>query len=189
MIKYKINNIICKVLWFFISLLEKIYWYVKRNIQRQSFKKCGKNVFISRDCYLNGQLYFGDDIYIGQGCRFQSTLKRIVIGNQVMFGPNVSVHSGNHRIDMIGRYMKDIKLEEKKPADDKDIYIEDDVWVGAGAIILQGVNIGKGSVIGAGAVINKDVKPYSIVVGTPSQKTLQRFSEDEIKKHEKILYK
>lgn len=183
----KIKDVMCKVLWVPISILEKVYWYVKRNIQLQSFEEYGSNVFISRNCYFSGQLYLGNEIYIGQGCRFQSTKKKIVIGNHVMFGPNVNLHSGNHRIDLIGRYMKDITLDEKKPEDDKDIFIEDDVWIGGGVTILQGVTIGKGSVIGAGSIVTKNIEPYSIVVGSLSQKIWKRFDNNEIKKHEEIL--
>ncbi len=183
----RVINIICKVLWQPISFIEKIYWFVKRNIQKQSFIECGDNVFISRECYFSGRLYLGNEIYIGQGCRFQSTKKKITIGSHVMFGPNVTVHSGNHRIDLLGKYMKDITLNEKKPEDDKDILIGNDVWIGGGSIILQGVSIGDGSVIGAGAIITKDVNPYSIVVGSGSQKCWKRFDDEQIEKHEKLL--
>ncbi|MPN39359.1 putative acetyltransferase [bioreactor metagenome] len=100
-----------------------------------------------------------------------------------MFGPNVSMHSGNHRTDIVGKYMKDVKLDEKRPEDDLDIVIGDDVWIAAGAIILNGVSIGEGSIIGAGSVINKSVPPYTIVVGSKSQKTWKRWDEYTIEFH------
>lgn len=102
-----------------------------------------------------------------------------------MFGPNVSIVTGNHRIDVIGKYMIDVK--EKKKSDDQDVIIEDDVWVGMGVIILKGVTVGRGSVIGAGTIVTKDVEPYSIVLNEQKLKTKKRFDEDQIREHERIL--
>ena len=68
------------------------------------------------------------------------------------------------------------------------LVIEDDCWIGCGAIILTGVKIGRGAIIGAGSVVTKDVKPYSIVLGNPAKKIGMRFSKKEIREHERILY-
>lgn len=69
-----------------------------------------------------------------------------------------------------------------------NIIIEDDVWIGQGAIILSGVTIGRGSVIGAGAVVAKDIPPYSIVVGNPGKVIKKRFSDEIIEKLMKVDY-
>lgn len=121
------------------------------------------------------------------GATLISTGAHIYIGNNVMFGPNVSIVTGNHRTDVIGKYMIDVK--EKREVDDQDVIIEDDVWVGMGAVILKGVTIGKGSVIGAGAIIAKNVEPYSIVSNKQELRIKKRFSDDEIVEHEKCLRK
>lgn len=65
-----------------------------------------------------------------------------------MTGPNVSIITGNHRIDLIGRYMNTVSNDEKLPENDQDVIIEGDNWIGAGAIILNGVKIGIGAVVG-----------------------------------------
>lgn len=70
---------------------------------------------------------------------------------------------------------------------DADVVIESGCWIGTRAIILKGVTIGRGSVIGAGAVVTKDVPPYSIYVGVPERKCFSRFTEQEIEKHEEML--
>ena len=189
MLQHKIINIFCKLLWFPIVFSEKIYWFVKRNIQTQDFKNCGKDVFISRHCYFSGNIYFGNDIYVGQGCRFQSTLSKIVIGDHVMFGPDVSIHGGNHRIDVVGKFMKEITLNEKRPEDDLDIFIENDVWIGSGAVILQGITIGEGSIVGANSVITKSIPPYTIIVGSKPQKSWERWDSETIKLHKEKLSK
>ena len=68
------------------------------------------------------------------------------------------------------------------------IHIEDDVWIGANAIILRGVKIGKGSVIAAGSVVTKDVERYCIYGGVPAKKIRQRFTDEQIEEHERTLY-
>ena len=65
--------------------------------------------------------------------------------------------------------------------------IENDVWIGYGAIIVSGVRIGHGAIVAAGSVVLKDVAPYSIVAGNPARDVSQRFNEEQIKEHERVL--
>jgi acetyltransferase-like isoleucine patch superfamily enzyme len=188
MAKEAIINYFCKIIWKPISICEKGYWFIQRNVQKQAFKKCGKDVFISRYCFISGKIYIGNDIYIGQNCRFQSTVSKIIIGDHVMFGPGVTMHGGNHRIDLLGTYMKEITFDQKRPEDDKDIIIENDVWIGGNAIILQGVTIGEGSVVGAGSVITKNVPLYTIVVGSKVQKSWERFDKAKLERHKRLIF-
>ena len=104
-----------------------------------------------------------------------TTRANVFIGNDVMFGPNVLIVSGNHRTDIAGRPMKSIRDDEKRPEDDEDIIIGDDVWIGGGATILKGCTIGEGSVIAAGAVVTGDVDQYSVYGGVPARKIALRF--------------
>lgn len=114
-----------------------------------------------------------------------STGAKIEIGNSVLFGPHVFIITGNHQVNQIGKYIIDV--EKKTECCDADVVIEDDVWIGAGTIILKGVRIGRGSVIGAGSVVTKDTQPYSINAGNPCRKISMRFTETEIEEHEKRL--
>lgn len=155
---------------------------------RAMFQKCGKNVHIGRGgSFTFKNITIGDNSSIGTNATFMCTLAKINIGNKVMFGPHVFMITGGHRTDVIGRYMIDITNKEKLPENDRDIVIEDDVWIGANAIILKGVTVGIGSVIGAGSVVTKDVDPYTIVGGAPAKCIKKRFSEEEILRHKKIL--
>ncbi|PQJ21097.1 DapH/DapD/GlmU-related protein [Tenacibaculum sp. SG-28] len=177
-----------KLLWIPFKVLEKIYWFLWRKEQLSNFQTVGNDVRISKGCFFhNKNISIGNKVYIGQKCRFQASLSHIFIGNNIMFGPEVSIHGGNHRTDLIGRFMIDIKLEEKLPENDEDIIIEDDVWIGARAIILKGVKIGQGSIIGAGVVVSKSIPPYSIITGNRSQKIRERWTEDQIKEHKTKL--
>ncbi|MRS03355.1 hypothetical protein EG832_09060 [bacterium] len=103
-----------------------------------------------------------------------------------MFGPNVTIRGGDHNTSKIGYFMFDV--HEKRPKDDQPVFIEDDVWVGAGAIILKGVTIGRGSIIAAGAVVTHSVKPYSITGGVPAKLIRFRWTTEEIIQHEIALY-
>ena len=130
-------------------------------------------------------MYLGNDVFIADGAVFSASLASITIGNKVMFGPQVMIRTGNHNTREIGRYMFDVK--NKREDDDLPVRIEDDVWVGARVIILKGVTIGKGSIIAAGAVVSRDVPPYSIAGGVPAKVIKMRFTPEEIATHENLL--
>lgn len=84
----------------------------------------------------------------------------------------------------------DFTDEDKRPQDDKDVVIEDDVWVGTNVTILKGVTLGRGCIIAAGAVVTKSVPPYVIYGGVPAKLIGLRFKNiDEVKKHETSLFK
>lgn len=105
-----------------------------------------------------------------------------------MFGPEVAILGGNHRTDLVGRFMKSVLEKEKKIEDDLEVIIQDDVWVGTRAIILKGVTIGRGSIIAAGAVVTKSVPPYAIAAGVPARIICFRWDIYTILDHEKRLY-
>jgi len=154
---------------------------------RYNFKKCGKNVkFYAFDHLSHKSISIGDNVYIGRGAKFSAAIAEINIGSHVMFGPNVLIRGGNHNTDVIGEYM--INVKEKRESDDEDVNINDDVWVGANATILKGVNIGRGSIVAAGAVVTKSFPPYSVVGGVPAKILKRRFTYEQVKDHESKLY-
>jgi serine acetyltransferase len=80
---------------------------------------------------------------------------------------------------------------EKRPEDDQPIVIEDDVWIGSCAIVLKGTRIGRGAIVGAGALVTKDVLPYTVVAGSPARRIGVRFGGDveALIEHERCLYR
>lgn len=88
--------------------------------------------------------------------------EKIEIGRGCMIGPHCYLTDADHGT-ATGSHVNQQAMEPKP------IHIEDDVWMGAGVIVLRGVNIGRGAVIGAGAVVTKDVSADSIVVGVPAR--------------------
>jgi acetyltransferase-like isoleucine patch superfamily enzyme len=93
----------------------------------------------------------------------------VTIGNSVMVAAFVSVFAANHNFDH-----PTLPILEQGTSTKGGIKIEDDVWIGTHAVILDGVIIGRGSVIGAGAVVTKDVLPYSVMMGVPAKRVRSR---------------
>lgn len=95
---------------------------------------------------------------------------RIVIGNNVMFGPNCCIDGASHPTDSIRR---NAGFEYAYP-----ITIEDDVWLCSGVHIMPGITIGRGCVIGAGSIVTKDIPPNSLAVGNPCHVIREITDED-----------
>ena len=130
-------------------------------------------------------LSVGDGTRIPKGSVLYCTEAPLTIGKKVVFGPKPTIITGDHRIDVVGKYILD--NTEKLPENDAPVVIEDDVWCGANVTILKGVTIGRGSVIAAGAVVTKDIPRYSIAGGVPAKVIKMRFSPEEIEKHERMI--
>ena len=136
---------------------------------RFMIKKCGKNIIVDRGTYFGYNVEIGDYSGIDINCQLLSCdAAGIVIGNHVMVAPEVVIMTANHKHDDITRPMQGQGFEIAP------VIVEDDVWIGTRAIILPGVRIGRSSVIGAGAVVAKDIPPFSIVVGNPAKVVRKR---------------
>ncbi|MGW8256654.1 MAG: acyltransferase, partial [Thermoguttaceae bacterium] len=112
-------------------------------------------------------IFVGDNVDLGTRSFIKAPKSKVTIGNKVLFGPDVVIIGGDHNTSVVGQFIRDVT--ETLPENDRDVTIEDDVWIGARAIILKGVLIGRGSVVGAGSVVTKSVPPYAIVAGAPAQ--------------------
>ena len=143
----------------------------------KTFGSVGKDVSIMEGFYVRGNrnVFLGNNISIGPNATFLCTRAKIEIGDYVMFGPNTTLVTGDHRIDIPGRYMMDIREEEKLPENDQPIILEGDNWIGANATILKGVKIGKGAVVSANALVIHDVPDYSVAGGVPAKIIKNRF--------------
>ena len=119
----------------------------------------GKNLFFSNNVYANFNLTVVDDV-------------EIIVGNNVMFAPNVTLTTANHPLDPT--------LRSKAFQYAKKIVIEDNVWLGSGVVVLPGVTIGKNSVIGVGAVVTKDIPPNVLAMGVPCR-VVREIGEDDKK--------
>lgn len=115
--------------------------------------------------------------------RFWTTRAQIYIEDYALFGPGVTIITGDHRKDVIGKHIIELTDADKTAEDDQDVVIGKGAWIGAGAIILKGVHIGADAIVAAGSVVTKDVAPYTIVGGAPAHFIKNRFSEDQLERH------
>ena len=100
--------------------------------------------------------------------------------------------TGNH-MSIVGLNLKQINDRVKDEHDinhemDKDIVVEEDVWIGNHVILLSGVTVGRGCEVGAGSVVRSSVPPYAVVIGNPAKIVGFRFTPEEIIEHEKVQY-
>jgi len=147
------------------------YVLLKRNCELLASAKApekaivvGGHTEIHEDCVL---ITYANSIIIGEYC----SLNRrsiiygggVTIGNMVRISPMVMITTNNH-----------IFSDRDQPIIEQgvvcgEIAIDDDVWIGANATILPGIKVGKGAVVGAGAVVTKDISPYTVVAGVPAK--------------------
>ncbi|MBO8230530.1 transferase [Prochlorococcus marinus str. MU1404] len=167
-------------------LIRSLYYKIrlKKSFKENRFEsglriEFPQNILIGSYSYfgLNCKIYASEfsQIKIGSNVTFNSNVMinargegKIFIGNNVLIGPNVVLRSNNHCFE-------DIKIPIKEQGMEYgDIFIEDDVWISSNSVILPNCKIGKGSIIGAGAVVTKNVESYSIVVGVPAKQIRKR---------------
>lgn len=137
---------------------------------------CGAEVNIEKDAVFSQKVTLGDFSGIGINAKIYGECH---IGAFVMMGTDVTVITRNHRFDRT-----DVPMMKQGFEDEKPVYIGDDVWIGDRVIILPGVHIGNGCIIAAGSVVTKDVAPYTVVGGVPAHFIKERFSEEQLTKHE-----
>ncbi|MDF2553869.1 MAG: hexapeptide repeat-containing transferase [Chryseobacterium sp.] len=153
----------------YLNVLVKARISIKNRINRLyikvykiPFKQFGNNNYIDFPVKIHGQ----ENISIGNNCSINSFVHiwgsgGVNIGNDVLIASHVSITSLTHE------YTED--SIRYAPIVSKPVILEDDVWIGTGAIILPGIKIGKSAVVGAGSVVTKDVPDYAIVVGNPAK--------------------
>ena len=122
---------------------------------------CGREVNFEKNSHFNPELEIGDRSGVGTNTDLSG---HIIIGNDVMMGPNVTMRTYSHAHDRL-----DIPMNQQGFEPEKVMHIGDDVWIGANVTILPGVNVGSHCILGAGAVVTKDVPDYAIVGGCPAK--------------------
>lgn len=153
--------------------------------EKMSFGKCGSNVRIAYDLDVRGNknIYIGNNCQIGPHCLFWTTRAKIIIEDYVLMGPKITIITGDHRTDIIGKHIIEVSDAEKLASLDRDVTIKSGAWIASNVTILKGVTIGEGAVIAAGAVVTHDVEPYCIYGGIPAKKIKARFSDEERRTH------
>lgn len=135
--------------------------------------KLGTNIYIGHYTILKGyyqnEMVIEDNVWIGQGC-FLHSGGYLKIGSNSGIGPHTKIITTFHEEEGIRVPILFSCLKEAA------VIIEDDCDIGTGSVILPGITIGRGSQIGAGSVVTKDVEPYSVVAGVPARLLKKRNS-------------
>ena len=121
-----------------------------------------------------GEIIIGESCFVGDGTRLMSAC-RIILGNRVQLAHNINIFDSNiHSLNPEERHLEfvtnlstgQIKLHDLK---EQEVILGDNVWIGAGSIILKGVKIGDNTIVGAGSVVVKDLPANVIAVGNPAK--------------------
>lgn len=128
---------------------------------RQILQECGKSIGVEKGAKFAFDISVGDNSALGINCMVGSLTR---IGRDVMMGPNVKIYTINHNTARL-----DIPMNQQGNTAVRPVIIGDDVWIGDSVIILPGSRIGKGAILGAGAVIRGDVPDYAVVIGNPGK--------------------
>ena len=133
----------------------------KQKYLKEVFAECGEECFFELPLRANWgghHVHMGDLVYANSNLTLVDD-GHIYIGSKVMFGPNVTVATANHPIDA--------ELRDRGLQYNKDVHIGNNVWIGAGAVIVPGVTIGDDAIIGAGSIVTKDIPANVVAVGNP----------------------
>ncbi len=140
-------------------------WFQKRRMG----KNIGENSELRPYCILDGynNIVIGRDVIIPEGVRLVTDASdesaKIIIGDGVLFAPNVSVYCTTHSYNELDSYIK------SQPLKNKTTIIKTGSWIGINAIIMPGVTIGKNCVIGANSLVNSDIPDFTVAVGSPAR--------------------
>ena|SRR5699024_886543 len=141
-------------------ILGKISKYIRVKLFKMYTNNTSSNLNIQRRAVFSSKITIGNNSGIGSNSQIQGPT---VIGDNVMMGPDVIIYTTNHETSNIN-----IPMIEQGFARPKQVIIGNDVWIGSRVTILPGVRVGDGAIIGASALVTKDVEPYSVVGGNPA---------------------
>ena len=156
-------------------------WYLFRVrypwMTRRGFVRMPLSVSVASP---NRRVSFGHRVQLGPRCTIQTDVS---FGDSVLVAGEVAfLGRHDHRVDVVGATVWGSGRGETR-----GIVVEDDVWIGWRAIVLDGVTIGRGAVVGAGAVVTKTVSPYAIIAGVPAREISRRFTDEQARQHEAML--
>ena len=195
------NNLIFRILLTPFAIVKGLISFANNNARDLQNILRFPGSKIEKGCFISNKTKIGERTLIKQNTRINfseigfysyishnSLIQNATIGNYCSIANDVFIGLGQHPLNMFSTspifYKSKNPLKQKLLEEDKEfkeykqINIGNDVWIGARAVILDGVTIGNGAVIGASAVVTKDVPPYAIVTGIPAGIIKYRFSED-----------
>jgi acetyltransferase-like isoleucine patch superfamily enzyme len=162
--KKVMNNIIKDLIFAMPDI--RFFFKLREIVLRMQGGTVGKGTKMFSGVRVNKpkNINIGDNVALNKGVIVDTSgVTKIIIHDDVIIGPYTVIRSDNHVFE---RTDIPIRMQGHKG---KEIVIEEDCWLGAHCVILSGVHIGKGSVIGASSVVNRDIPEYSIAIGSPAK--------------------
>lgn len=169
-----------------------IFYFLEKKIRKLKWRKKNPHNFTELK-----NLGYMDCVTVGNNTYGQIDVETTIDKYKLIIGSYCSIAkeakfilSSDHPINNISTYpFKSLLINGEPDAISKgDIVVEDDVWIGYGALVLSGIHIGQGAVVAAGSVVTKDIPPYAIVGGIPAKIIKYRFSEEIIAELLKVDY-
>lgn len=184
-LRRKINRI--------INFLKKINYFISWEINsfptKSEFGTFKKNSCLEYPCNIGffKKVHIEENVYIRYGFNIiNSCNEEVIIRKYSVIAPNCTIVTNNHRSTVtIPQFLLSASHVNDKSG---NVIIDEDVWIGASAMILAGVHIGRGSIVSGGAIVTHDVPPYSLVIGVPAKVVKRIFTISQILEHEKVLY-
>lgn len=144
-------------------VLDLLPHFIRNIYFKMTFSKLGKGVLIDYKTFFRcmSHIEIGDNVGINRGCEFFTSVtlpKKIILHNNVTLSPNVKFFNAGHDYNYLDL-----------PVTSSEIVVEEFVWIGCNSVVLQGITIGKGSIVCANSVVTKDIPPYSMVAGVPAK--------------------
>lgn len=155
---------------------------------RKKFGYCGEKVTLNppltllgiQNIYLKGDNKLDDAVILATNAKF-------IMKEHSAAASGFKVATGSHAM-IIGRNYREITEVEKPKGLDKDVIVEENVWIGMNVVLLTGVVVGRGSTVAAGSVVSKSLPPYCVAGGVPAKPIKFKWTIDEILEHERLLY-
>jgi len=141
----------------------RLGYRLRAALVRRIFRHCGPDVLIKHGAYFGS----GSDVELGARSQIGHNARidhDVVIGEDVLMGPDVVMMSAGHAYEDAT-----IPINRQGQTPRRPIHIGNDVWIGTRVVVLPGVRIGDGAVVGANAVVTRDVPPYAVVAGVPAR--------------------
>lgn len=161
--------------------------------RRDDYGLIAPTAYLALDTILLSKqnLYMEENTCI-RGAMILNPRSKFIMRRRSFASYNLCVCPGNHMV-VRGMWKYEVTDKVKNQVDiehhyDKDIIVDEDVWMGINVTLLNGVHIGRGCIVGAGCVVSNDIPPYSVVVGNPARVVKFVFTPEEIVEHEAKLY-
>lgn len=170
--------------------LKEILSMVRNSVPlKGDFGYCHENVQLNYPLRIDTpkNVFLYENTKVRDGVRIiNSPKEKVIVKKYTAIASNTTIVTSNHTSTV---YIPHILLGSSHVNDkSSDIIIEEDVWVGTGAKLLAGTKLNRGCIVGAGAMVNKEIPPYAVVVGSPAKIISVKFSIEQIVEHEKALY-